>query len=286
MKIFVGNLSFDAVEGDVKKAFEEFGSVASVAIVMDKKGTNSRGFGFVEMLDDQQARAAIAAFDGKDFMGRPLNVSPSIPKAKDEIEKREKKRGRIRDKAQSEESSLRPDSGYSAYKKGRRSRSFMTRRAASGTPVEDRSRIKSHENPMRWRKKSDQPKPWQKSHGEPIPWKGPKPWKKTAGESRPWIRKEGGGGESRPWRKREESPKPWQKTTGESKPWQKSQGESRPWRKSGGESKPWKKREEGSKPWQKTTGESRPWGSSRAGESRRPSQPRSRSRQKPGGYNR
>lgn len=245
MKIFVGNLSFDAVEGDVRKAFGEFGSVASVAIVMDKKGTSSRGFGFVEMLDDQQARAAIAAFDGKNFMGRPLNVSPSISKAKDEIEKREKKRGRIRDRAQSEESSLRPDSGYSAYKKGRRSRSFMTRRAAEGAPVQDKPHIKSHDNPMRWRKRSDQPKPWQKSHGEPISWKGPKPWQKTAGESRPWIRKEG-----------------------ENKPWQKKEGggESRTWRKSGGES--------------------RPWGSSRAGESRRPSQPRSRSRQKPGGYSR
>lgn len=261
MKIFVGNLSFDATEGDVRKAFEKFGAVSSVAIVMDKKGTSSRGFGFVEMLDDQQAQAVIAAFDGKDFMGRPLNVSPSVSKVRDESETKEKKKGRIRGRARSEESSSTRESGYSAYKEGRRSRNFIARRVASGVPVENRPRIKSHENPMRWRKKSDQPKPWQKSHGEPIPWKGPKPWQKTAGESKPWIRKEG-----------------------ESKPWQKSQGEARPWRKSGGESKPWKKREEGSKPWQKTTGESRPWGSSRAGESRRPSQPQSRSRQKPGGY--
>lgn len=277
MKIFVGNLSFDATENDVRKAFEEFGGVSSAVIVMDKKGTSSRGFGFVEMLDDQQAQAAIAAFDGKEFMGRPLNVSQSIPKVREESETRGKKRGRIRGRARIEESSSTRESGYSAYKKGRRSRSFMTRRASSGMPVEDRPRIKSHENPMRWRKRSDQPKPWQKREGEPIPWKGPKPWQKKAGESRPWQKRE----ESpKPWGRNTGESNPWRRNEGESKPWQKREGESRPWRKSGEESKPWKKREEGSRPWQKTTGESKPWHSSRAGESRRPAQSRSRSRQK------
>ena len=82
MNIFVGNLSFDAAEGDVKKLFEDFGNVASVVIVMrkEKKAPKSRGFGFVEMPDEQQALAAIAALSGKEFMGRVLNVDPARPK--------------------------------------------------------------------------------------------------------------------------------------------------------------------------------------------------------------
>jgi len=80
MKIFVGNLSFAATEADVNRLFADFGSVASVKIVMEKKGKKSRGFGFTEMLDDEQAQAAIAALDGAEFMGRPLNVSPARPK--------------------------------------------------------------------------------------------------------------------------------------------------------------------------------------------------------------
>ncbi|MFH1440846.1 MAG: hypothetical protein ABIH18_02230 [Candidatus Omnitrophota bacterium] len=263
MKIFVGNLSFDATERDVKKAFEEFGSVASVAIVMDKKGTSSRGFGFVEMLDDQQAQAAISAFNGKDFMGRTLNVSPSVPKAKDKVEKREKKRGRIRGRVQSEEPVFGKESGYNAYKQGRRSRSFMTRRSAEGSLVQDRPRIKSHDNPLRWRNKSEQPKPWQKSQGES------KPWSKSGGESRPWRKKEG---ESKPWQKSQGESRPWSKSGGESRPWRKRAGESKPWQKSQGESRPWKKRAESPKPWLKNN--------------ERPEESRSRGRKKPGVYNR
>ena len=82
MNIFLGNLSFDATESDVKKLFEGFGNVASVAIVMskEKKAPRSRGFGFVEMPDEQQALAAIVALNGKEHMGRVLNVEPARPK--------------------------------------------------------------------------------------------------------------------------------------------------------------------------------------------------------------
>jgi len=82
MNIFVGNLLFDATEGDVKKLFEGYGFVASVVIVMskEKKAPKSRGFGFVQMPDGKQALAAIAAINGKEFMGRVLNVSPARPK--------------------------------------------------------------------------------------------------------------------------------------------------------------------------------------------------------------
>ncbi|MFH1045638.1 MAG: RNA-binding protein, partial [Candidatus Omnitrophota bacterium] len=88
MDIFVGNLSFDTNEGDIKKLFEGFGNVASVVIVTrkEKKAPKSRGFGFVQMPDEQQALAAIAAFNGKEFMGRVLNVNPARPKAEAQAE--------------------------------------------------------------------------------------------------------------------------------------------------------------------------------------------------------
>jgi RNA recognition motif-containing protein len=79
MNIFVGNLSFSATEADVKVLFEAFGLVSSVSI-KKKSGKNSRGFGFVVMPDDLQAEAALAALEGKDFMGRPLSVSIQRPK--------------------------------------------------------------------------------------------------------------------------------------------------------------------------------------------------------------
>ena len=86
MNIFVGNLLFDATEGDVKKLFECYGLVASVVIVMskEKKAPKSRGFGFVDMPDEQQALTAIAALNGKEFMGRVLNVDVARPKTKAE----------------------------------------------------------------------------------------------------------------------------------------------------------------------------------------------------------
>ena len=80
MNIFVGNLSFLATENDVKGVFEAFGAVSSVSI-KKKSGKNSRGFGFVSMPDDQQAEAAIAGLQNKEFMGRPLSVSVERPKA-------------------------------------------------------------------------------------------------------------------------------------------------------------------------------------------------------------
>ncbi|MDP2928296.1 MAG: RNA-binding protein, partial [Candidatus Omnitrophota bacterium] len=80
MNIFVGNLSFEAKEIDVKRVFMAFGVVTSVAIVMEKKGKKSRGFGFVQMPDEQEALAAIAQLQGKEILGRPINVMPALSK--------------------------------------------------------------------------------------------------------------------------------------------------------------------------------------------------------------
>jgi len=79
-KIFVGNLSFDSSEDDVRRAFEDHGEVASVQILTDRDTGRPRGFGFVEMGSDEQAEQAIAAMDGAMLDGRPLRVNEARPR--------------------------------------------------------------------------------------------------------------------------------------------------------------------------------------------------------------
>jgi RNA recognition motif-containing protein len=80
VKIYVGNLSYSVSSEDLRAAFEEFGTVDSAEVVMDRNSGRSRGFGFAEMSNDEEAKAAIAALNGKDMDGRPLNVSVARPK--------------------------------------------------------------------------------------------------------------------------------------------------------------------------------------------------------------
>ncbi|MCX6825762.1 MAG: RNA-binding protein [candidate division Zixibacteria bacterium] len=79
MNIYVGNLSFEATEDDLRQAFEGFGKVASVTILKDKFSGKSRGFGFVEMPASEEAQAAIAGLDGKDLRDRALKVNEARP---------------------------------------------------------------------------------------------------------------------------------------------------------------------------------------------------------------
>ena len=80
MNIFVGNLSHDATEDDVRTAFSAFGKVTSVSIIRDKFSNEPRGFGFVEMESNAEATAAINGMNGKELKGRPLNVNEARPK--------------------------------------------------------------------------------------------------------------------------------------------------------------------------------------------------------------
>jgi len=73
--IYVGNLPFSATEAAVKGLFEEYGSVTSVNLITDRDTGRLRGFGFVEMEDEENAAAAIKALDGQEFDGRPLKVN-------------------------------------------------------------------------------------------------------------------------------------------------------------------------------------------------------------------
>jgi RNA recognition motif-containing protein len=79
MKIFVGNLSFDATDEALTQEFSAFGEVISASVVTDRVSGRSRGFGFVEM-SDADAETAIAEMNGKEMMGRPLTVNESRPR--------------------------------------------------------------------------------------------------------------------------------------------------------------------------------------------------------------
>ncbi len=80
MNIFVGNLSFNTQEDDLRAAFEAHGQVSSARIVSDRETGRSRGFAFVEMPNDAEGQAAIAGLDGRDVDGRALKVNEARPK--------------------------------------------------------------------------------------------------------------------------------------------------------------------------------------------------------------
>jgi RNA recognition motif-containing protein len=80
MKIFVGNFSFSMTEAELRSLFQPFGTVDSVSLVTDRDTGRSRGFGFVEMANKDEAAKAIAALNGQDSGGRPLTVNEARPK--------------------------------------------------------------------------------------------------------------------------------------------------------------------------------------------------------------
>jgi RNA recognition motif-containing protein len=80
MNIYVGNLSFDVSEDDLRQVFESHGEVTSTKIIMDRETGKSRGFAFVEMSDDAQAQTAINDVNGMDLKGRELKVNQARPR--------------------------------------------------------------------------------------------------------------------------------------------------------------------------------------------------------------
>ena len=80
MNIYVGNLSFDATEDEVRELFAAHGTVTSVSLITDKFSGQPRGFGFVEMADDGEANNAIQALNGKAFKNRNLTVNVARPR--------------------------------------------------------------------------------------------------------------------------------------------------------------------------------------------------------------
>ncbi len=81
-KIYVGSLSFDTTEDTLKDLFSQAGTVDSVSIIMDKFSGRSKGFGFVEMSSDEEAKKAIETFNGKELDGRSIVVDEAKPMEK------------------------------------------------------------------------------------------------------------------------------------------------------------------------------------------------------------
>jgi RNA recognition motif-containing protein len=80
MNIYVGNLSRQTAEDDVRHAFESFGQVSTVILIKDKISGEPRGFGFVKMSSDDEGNAAITGLHGKELDGKMLNVNEARPR--------------------------------------------------------------------------------------------------------------------------------------------------------------------------------------------------------------
>jgi cold-inducible RNA-binding protein len=80
MKIYVGNLSYEVTEEDLRLALEQFGQVESATIIKDKHSGQSKGFGFVEMASKAEGQSAIEGLNGKELKGRTLNVNEARPR--------------------------------------------------------------------------------------------------------------------------------------------------------------------------------------------------------------
>jgi cold-inducible RNA-binding protein len=79
-KLYVGNLSYDVSNSELEQMFQAHGQVQSAQVIMDRDTGRSKGFGFVEMANDQEAQAAIAALNGKESNGRALTVNEARPR--------------------------------------------------------------------------------------------------------------------------------------------------------------------------------------------------------------
>ena len=79
MKLYVGNLSFETTENDLQDLFQQHGTVNEVRLMMDRMTNQSRGFAFVTMNDDAQAKPAMSALNGHELNGRALKVNEAQP---------------------------------------------------------------------------------------------------------------------------------------------------------------------------------------------------------------
>lgn len=80
MKIYIGNMSFETTEETVRQAFETYGEITSINLISDRDTGRPKGFGFVEMANDEEAKAAIAGLNGTEVDGRTVNVNEARPR--------------------------------------------------------------------------------------------------------------------------------------------------------------------------------------------------------------
>ena len=79
-KLYVGNLSFETTDSDLQTLFQPHGTVQSAQIIMDRQTSRSKGFGFVEMGNDQEAQVAMSALNGQEVTGRAIKVNEAQPR--------------------------------------------------------------------------------------------------------------------------------------------------------------------------------------------------------------
>jgi len=80
MNIYIGNLAYSVTEGELEEAFAQYGEVTSAKLILDKFSGQSKGFGFVEMADDQEGRNAIEQLNGSAIKGRNVKVNEARPR--------------------------------------------------------------------------------------------------------------------------------------------------------------------------------------------------------------
>ena len=80
LKLYVGNFPYSIGDANLQEMFSAFGTVTSAKVIMDRESGRSKGFGFVEMSTEAEAKAAIAGLDGKDIEGRAIKVNEARPK--------------------------------------------------------------------------------------------------------------------------------------------------------------------------------------------------------------
>lgn len=80
MNIYAGNLSYSVTDDDLREMFEPYGEVSRASVISDRESGRSKGFGFVEMTNDDEAKSAIDALNGKDLKGRAINVNEARPR--------------------------------------------------------------------------------------------------------------------------------------------------------------------------------------------------------------
>lgn len=88
MNLYVGNLSYRLSEDQLREAFEQYGNVTSCTVIKDRTTGESKGFGFIEMPERAEAEAAINSLNGRDLMGRKLNVNEARPRAEGGADRR------------------------------------------------------------------------------------------------------------------------------------------------------------------------------------------------------
>ncbi len=80
MNIYVGNLPFDVTDGDLRALFADYGTITSASVITDRDTGRSRGFGFVELADEELGGKAVGRLDGHEFNGRRLTVNKARPR--------------------------------------------------------------------------------------------------------------------------------------------------------------------------------------------------------------